>query len=254
MAKSSLKWIGGKSKNIDKYLEYIPDHKIFTSPFCGACHVELAKKPSRFELVNDKNDKLINFLLVLRDNPDELYKKCEALPYSESLYEKYKWDDEPQDPLERATRFFYIVRCGFSGGGHKYKTGFSVTVTQGASKVQAYYSAVQNLKAMAERIKQWHILNRDFEDVLIKYDSRDTFHFIDSPYVGCENLYTGGFTNEDHTRLRHALESIKGKAMVCYYDDPLVNELYSGWYRVEFNVRSKIQKGILGRNVHPERS
>lgn len=100
-------------------------------------------------------------MFVLRDNPEELYKKCAGLPYSESLYEKYKWEDNIQVPLDKAVRFFYIVRCGFSGGGHKYKTGFSVSVTQGVNKVQAYYSAVENLKNMAERAKQWHILNRD---------------------------------------------------------------------------------------------
>ncbi|WML33206.1 hypothetical protein [Clostridium sp. OS1-26] len=53
-------------------------------------------------------------MLVLRDWPEELYKACNALPYSESLYEKYKWEPVPDDNLERAVRFFYKMRLIFS--------------------------------------------------------------------------------------------------------------------------------------------
>lgn len=180
----------------------------------------IVKKIARYEIVNDKNDKLVNFLSILCDRPDDLYKACETLPYSESFYEKYKWE-AIQDPFEQAVRFFYIVRAGFSGGGHKYKTGFSISVTQVASKVNSYYSSVELIKDMAARIKNWNILCRDFEDVTARYDSRDTFFFIDSPYVGFEDLYEGGFTRQDHYRLIKTLENLKGKAMVCYYDNPL---------------------------------
>ena len=243
--RSSIRWIGGKGKKLKRYLQLIPEHKVFTSAFCGGCHVELAKKPSKFELVNDKNNDLINFLLTLKDYPEELYQKCSALPYSEALFKKYKWEEKPQNSLERAVRFFYIVMCGFSGGGHKYKTGFSISITQHSSKVQSYYSAIENLKIMATRIKQWHILNRDFENVILKYDTKDTFHFVDSPYVGCEDLYSGGFKKIDHLRLRKTLDQIKGKAMVCYYQDPLINELYKDWYRVEYKTKSRVQKRDL---------
>lgn len=95
---------------------------------------ELAKPVSHFEIVNDKNDELINFLLVLRDHEDELYRRCEGLPYSESLFVKYKTEPVHQDPIERAVRFSYIVRAGFSGGGHKYKTGFSVSIRKAEAK------------------------------------------------------------------------------------------------------------------------
>lgn len=44
MTKSSLKWIGGKARHKQEYLSRIPKHKVFVSPFCGACHIELAKE------------------------------------------------------------------------------------------------------------------------------------------------------------------------------------------------------------------
>ena len=42
-------------------------------------------------------------------------------------------------------------------------------------------------------------------------------------------------------RLRRRLEKIKGKAMVCYYPDPLIDELYSDWHRIEYSTASQIE-------------
>ncbi len=247
--KSCLKWIGGKGNKVQQYLQRIPEHKIFISAFCGGCHVELAKAPARFELVNDKNNELINFLMVLRDNPEDLYKRCEGLPYSEAIYEKYKWEDNIQDPLERATRFFYIVRCGFSGGGHKYKTGFSVSTKQGGSKARSYRNSVELILHMANRIKDWHILNRDFKEVIRKYDDKKAFHFIDPPYWGTEGLYAGDFKMEDHERLRNAVENLQGKAMICYYDHPEIRQLYKNWVIHEFGCKSKVRNRQVGEKL-----
>ena len=250
LAESCLKWIGGKGgTKTAEYVGRIPEHKIFISEFCGGCHVELAKQESPFELVNDKNDELVNFLLMLRDRPHELYRMCEALPYSESLYEKYKWESLHQDPLERAVRFFYIVRAGFSGGGHKYKTGFSVSIRQGGSKARSYRNSCDLIPYMADRIKNWHILNRDFEEVARKYDDKKAFHFIDSPYYGCEKLYKGDFKVEDHERLRNTVEDLKGKVMVCYYDHPEIRKLYKGWIIHEFSCKSKIRHREIGEKL-----
>jgi len=238
--KSPLKWIGGKHRHARRYIELFPKHDIFVSLFCGGCHVEIAKLPSRIEIVNDINDRLVNFLLILRDRPDELYRLCEGLPYAESLYNKYKWGKEPEDSLERAVRFFYIVRAGFSGGGHKYRTGFSISST--VDKANTYRSAVELIPKMAERIKQWNILCRDFQNVIKRYDSENTFFFCDPPYVGHEDLYSGGFSRKDHYRLRECLGDIKGKAMVCYYKNPLIEEIYQDWYTEEYIMKSKIQQ------------
>lgn len=249
--RSPIKWIGGKFRNAARYVELMPKHKVFVSPFCGGCHVEIMKPPSEIEIVNDINDELVNFLLVLRDRAKELYEMCEALPYSESLFNSLKWDPRAENPLERAVRFFYIVRAGFSGGGHKYRTGFSVSAR--VNKARSYRTAVGLIPLMAQRIKEWNILCRDFQEVIEKYDSPDTFFFCDPPYVGYEDLYTGGFSERDHYRLRESLEKIEGKAMVCYYDHPLVRNLYRGWYIESYITRSQIQARDAG-DICPERT
>lgn len=244
MTKSCLKWIGGKQKHVHEYINRMPMHSLFVSPFAGGCHVELAKPKTGNEIINDKNDRLINFLEVLSTRTDELFERCAALPYSESLFLKYKWEPLPEDKIEDAVRFFYLVRAGFSGGGHKYKTGFSVSQT--VDKAKTYRTAVELIKAMAERIKEWNILCRDFQDVIEKYDTPNTFFFCDPPYVDCEDLYAGDFKQEDHVRLRKTIDHLKGKIMICYYDHPLIRELYQGWCIDDYMVKSKIQQRDFG--------
>lgn len=239
---SNIKWIGGKHGKEERYMELMPKHKIYADCNFGSGAVTFYKSvmdPSKITIINDKNDELINYMLVLRDRPEELFKACNALPYSESLYEKYKWEPIPADNLERAIRFFYKMRLTFSGGGHKYRNGLGLSKTQ--DKAQTYQSAVNLIPKMAEIIKTWNILCRDFEEIINFYDTPETFFFLDPPYVGYENIYAGGFQPEDHKRLRKSLNSIKGKAMVCYYPDPLIDDLYSDWYRVEYNTASQIE-------------
>lgn len=239
---SNIKWIGGKHGKEERYLELFPEHKLFVDGFFGSGAVPFYKQitsPAKKTVINDKNDKLINYMLMLRDHGEALYKLCAGLPYSEHLYNKYKWEPEPEDPMERAVRFYYIMRLTFSGGGHKYKNGLGLSKSQ--NKARTYANSTELMMQMGELIREWEILCRDFEDVIDFYDTKDTLFFLDPPYVGYENIYAGGFQREDHIRLRNRLDKIKGKAVVCYYPDPLIDELYQGWYRVEYKTASQIK-------------
>lgn len=116
---SNIKWIGGKHGKEERYIELMPKHKIFADCNFGSGAVPFYKEgvnPAKLTIINDNNDNLINYMLVLRDQPEVLFRMCEALPFSERLYEKYKWEPEPEDPLERAVRFYYKMRLTFSGG------------------------------------------------------------------------------------------------------------------------------------------
>ncbi|TLG70248.1 DNA adenine methylase, partial [Culicoidibacter larvae] len=237
MIDSTLKWIGGKSRSRDIYTNIFPEHKVFVSPFCGACHVELYKKPAAVEIINDVNHQLITFLSELQQHPKELIAACDAIPYSEKIYNDFKWNP-PQDisPLKQAAIFYFMTTAGFNGGGNKYKSGFSVSKTVNKSKL--YRSKLSNMKLMADRIKDWQILCRDFEEVIKKFDSVDTLFFCDPPYIDKEYLYSGGFTYDDHRRLADVLNNVKGKVVLCYYDDPLLAELYPDWHQFDYSTKS----------------
>ncbi len=70
--------------------------------------------------------------------------------------------------------------------------------------------------------------------------------FLDPPYHKHEDMYFGGFEEKDHIRLKKRLDKIKGKAMVCYYSSPLIDELYKDWHIVEYSTSSQIKNRIDG--------
>ncbi|CAK7083241.1 DNA adenine methylase [Tissierella sp.] len=239
---SNIKWIGGKHGKEEIYLELMPKHRIFVDCFFGSGAVPFYKEtanPAKLTIVNDINDRLMNYMLVLKDNPERLYRECSALPFSEKLYEKYKWEAWPEDEIEAAVRFYYLMRVGFGGGGHKYRNGIGLSKT--CNKAKQLMGATELIPKMAGLIRNWNILCRDFEDVIDFYDTKDTLFFLDPPYHEREDLYAGGFKEEDHVRLKNRLDEIKGKAMICYYSSSLINELYQDWHRVEYNTASQIR-------------
>lgn len=92
-----------------------------------------------------------------------------------------------------------------------------------------YQNAVSRLKSFEKRIRNVMIECLDLRGIIQRYDSPNTFFYIDPPYVGRERCYKGGFTKQDHIDLAKMLRNIKGKALVSYYPDPLIESLYKGW-------------------------
>lgn len=239
---SNIKWIGGKHGKEERYIELMPKHDIFVDCFFGSGAVPFYKEivdPAKLTIINDINDKLMNYMLVLKKDPKRLYRECSALPFSEKLYEKYKWEPWPEDEMEAAVRFYYLMRVCFGGGGHKYRNG--IGLSKSVNKAKQYQTATELIPQMAELIKNWNILSRDFEDLINFYDTKDTLFYLDPPYHGREDMYAGGFQEEDHIRLKSRLDKIEGKAIVCYYNSPLIDELYQDWYKVEYNTASQIR-------------
>lgn len=124
------------------------------------------------------------------------------------------------------------------GGGHKHRNGLGLS--KSVNKAKQLINATELIPKMAELIRNWNILSRDFEDVINFYDTKDTLYFLDPPYHNREDMYSGGFQEDDHIRLKNRLDKIKGKAILCYYASPLIDKLYQDWYRIEYNTASQI--------------
>lgn len=245
VARSPLIWFGGKGKVAQKIIQYMPSHRVYVEPFGGGGHVLLQKPPTTHEVYNDIDGQLVNFLMVAREKPLELQAACESLPYSRQLYEKWLHQDPPTDSFEQAVRFFYLNRCGIVNGNGpgSYKTGWRHSVSSGQNPSNGYQSACQLFQQYSDRAKGVMIENDDFKNVITKYDTPGTLFYIDPPYIGREKYYAGGFTEEDHRELAALLQNIKGKAIVSYYADPLLLEIYPGWRRETFESFRQVVNG-----------
>ena len=119
--KAILKYPGAKNRIADWICSYIPQHDVYLEPFAGSLAVFFNKERCHIETVNDLDDEIVNFFMVLRDYPELLKWIIIMTPYSRSEYNRAfrKADNE----IERARRF--CVRCwmGF-GCGNLYRNGF----------------------------------------------------------------------------------------------------------------------------------
>lgn len=73
-----------------------------------------------------------------------------------------------------------------------------------------------------------NISNLDYKDAIAKYDSDDSFFYIDPPYKGKESYYINhNFCDVSHYELADILSNIKGRFLLSYYDFDGLNKLYS---------------------------
>lgn len=245
MTRSPLIWFGGKGKTAHHIIKHFPPHSCYVEPFGGAAHVIAQKSPVECEVYNDIDESVVNFLIVANTRTEELIAAVDAIPYSRALYERWKREQPPTDDLERAVRFFFLNRSGIAKGnadeGFCTNTGWRHSHSTNTAK--AYYNAVQIIRDFGKRMKNVMIDNRDFREIIRVWDASHTLFYVDPPYIGREKYYAGGFTEQDHRDLAEMLRNAKGKVILSYYDDPLLDELYSEWYREKFQATRQVVNG-----------
>ncbi|GKS12843.1 DNA methyltransferase [Paenibacillus chitinolyticus] len=245
---SVIRWFGGKHFLSRDLVPLIPEHHCWADVFGGGAHMTVAKKRSKVEVFNDKDHDLINFLMILRERREELMQELASLPTSRYLFETWQREELPQDPFERAVRWFYLLRqCIIPANG--IKSGWrSGKIKNTASD---YQNAVGKLKIFEERFNRVMIECLDYKEMIRRYDSPGTFFFIDPPYVNREKYYKFAF--DEHVQLADMLHNISGKCMVTYYGDPLILELYKDWHCVTFESKvGTVAKAELGQTRRTE--
>ena len=181
--RSPIYWFGGKGKFVSKLLPCIPSHKIYCEVFGGGASLLFAKFPSQNEIYNDIDGRLINFYRILRDpiKFKKLYKLLQLTPYSREEYNycKNNYDQEKED-IMKAYMFFVMARQCF-GGRIGSAWGYSITESHGA--VSKWLSIIKLLPQIHKRLIRVSIENDDFRKILWRYDTPNTFFYLDPPYV-----------------------------------------------------------------------
>ena len=159
----------------------------------GGGSVLLWKPRSILEVYNDIDGYAVNFFMCLRDHHEELYKKVVYTPYSRELYGKWitNWRSGhiPQEPIEQAAQWFFIMRASFSG---KWCGGFAYT-KKDKNQAMVYKSRCEHLAFVSNRLQGVVIENLDFEDLITRYDGDGVLIYADPPYKDKEQYYKGCF-------------------------------------------------------------
>lgn len=229
-----IKWPGGKRKLASVIATYLPPRiRKYYEPFVGGGALFFAVRPSK-AVLSDLNDDLINFYIVLREQPAALVATLKTLPNSEAHYYKIRqW--RPRTDVRRAARFFYLTRLSFNGIHRVNLNGeFNVPYGQKAH-LQTYDEDSMFLASAA--LQEATLMTADFEISTDQAGKGDVVYF-DPPYTVAHGL--NGFVKynerifswDDQERLAahaRALVSKGCRVLVSNADHPSVRRLYDGF-------------------------
>lgn len=257
---SVMSYFGGKNSKLNYILPLLPPHKTYVEPFAGSLAVFFAKDPTPIEVVNDIDGDLVNFYRVLRDpfKAKELEKSLKLTLYSRQEFEEnrdiWKSDRETWNTLtdvERAARWYIVHEMSFGAYHKAFRYSVSHAKRGIAGAVSSWILHTSKFMNFHYRIRNAIIENRDFRTVIETYDTEETFHFIDPPYVH-ETRGTHRYDNEismqDQKELVILLLKIKGKALLTCYDHAVYYPLLdNGWSR--YNYKAKATAIVPNRKI-----
>lgn len=247
-----LRYHGGKWLLAPWLIGQFPAHEIYVELFGGAASVLLRKPRGYHEVYNDLDGDVVNLFRILRE-PDAARQLCAALELTPFARDEHNLCyEKTEDRMESARRLVVRSFFGFGSSGNRgYITGFRAASKQShRPHAMDWANVPEALHAVTERLKGVTIENRDAFAVVAQQDSPATFFYCDPPYPHftrgshCKNQYRFEMETDDHRQLAQTLRTIKGKAMVSSYPNPLYDELYAGWRRAQ---REHSKAGQVGR-------
>jgi len=244
MKRNPLTYIGGKASLAPRLLELLPPHRTYVEVFGGVAHLLYRKEPSPIEVYNDIDARLATLFHVLRDHFDDLAARLRWTLYARSAHAAWRRIGPSGDPIEDALRMFYLLQSSMCGDPSS-----SWAYSKLRRQAVGYEGSKAAIEAVAERFKGVAIDQRDFREIIPKWDGPETMFFCDPPYYGDPGAYFWRFTEQDHSDLAALLRDISGKAMVTYYDHPEIRRLYAGW-RISEHHRKRRSGAMWG---HPQK-
>lgn len=267
-----LKYRGGKSREILRFLQYIPDNfNRYIEHFFGGGAVFFYLEPDN-AIINDLNGRLMMFYQQLRDDYpamriqlDELqrqyevnqaeYKRLKALSpdervpnANEDLYYKIReLFNHPDDSFLDGVLYFFINKTAYSGmirynNSGEYNVPFGRYPNLNTHLVTAQHS---------ELLQRAELFNMDYRKIF-DMAGEDDFIFLDPPYDCIFNDYgnidmMNGFDETEHRRLAEDFRNLSCRALMVIGKTPLTEELYSGYIFDEYyknyavNIRNRFK-------------
>lgn len=260
-------WYGGKFYYAKWIIDHFCTHRVYIEPFGGAANILLNKNPSEVEIFNDLDNRIVNFFRVLRDSNqfNELIRLLNLTPYSRKEFEESIAEEQIDDPVKKAWRFFVTCRQAIGGLGMSKLTVASWAMSlrtrrRMAEPVSKYLSAIEGLQDIAERFRTVAIENMDAIKLIKKYDCQDALIYCDPPYLpetrygANANTYAFEMSYEDHEALLNALNDCKAHVIISGYHSDLYDMKLRGWRMDSIEGKShlansgQIRKEVLWMN------
>jgi len=212
--------IGGKSRLkkriVDEYFPKDYENMIYVEPFIGAGSVYFYKEPSKKEVINDLDEIIIILLKGFKQYDGHKVSKMINGHWTRKEFDIIE-NSDPIDPYLKFIKYLLILKLSFWGD---INGGFLKN-----NKLSTNYGNKYN-----DRMADTIITNQDYKKLISKYDSLNTFFYIDPPYENSSGLYI-----HDTLPIKDVydtLKNIKGKFLISYNDSKEAKQIFK-----EYNIK-----------------
>ena len=270
--KPIIKYRGGKSKEINNFIEFIPNqYDRYIEPFAGGAALFFYLAPNA-ALINDINSRLVNFYSAVRENFDSLKAELTRLELTyrsnQMEYEQIKMKDKSRHVENKNEALYYLLRDMYNGIVEKKyldatlyyfinKTSYSGMLrfnSKGEFNVPFGRYKNFNTQLVSEEhsglLKRTEITNEDYSEIFNRCTVND-FVFLDPPYdcifTDYGNIEQNGFTEDNHRRLAQDFRNLESRSLMVIGKTPLTEELYRPFIRAEYsktyavNIRNRFK-------------
>ena len=211
-ARPLLKRVGGKYFLYKKVIDTFPKdytEMTYVEPFVGGGSIFFNKEKCKKEIINDFDEIIYNFYKETQKNYKGLEKRINGT-YTEKDFYELK-DMKPTSISGKMAQHFIISYLSYRGLGSQWNTSQECGGTRVINKdLEPYHKQLENVT----------ILNEDYKKVVEKYDSPDTFFYLDPPYensmkrlVEYKDISMEDFAN--------VIYNIKGKFLISINNSPI---------------------------------
>jgi DNA adenine methylase len=247
--------MGGKAHHIKHLSKLFPDATTtFVDVFGGAGWVSVKNSvPAQHRVYNDLNPYLANIFRHFSQDPTAVRDQINSWPQQDPvLYRQFQKDIfgpvKPVLNLETAAKYLYLEVQSFSGNT------LGLTSSVYFDRIHTINPLLKKLanEKICGRLQELGVENLDCIQVIKKYDTPDTFFYIDPPYYNKEHYYTQGFSKQQHQQLAECLNTILGRFALSYYHFDELDTWFpeSKYNRSTYNIskqsssRTNKQRGV----------
>jgi len=248
-------YFGSKNKIALQLCTHLPPHDCWVEAFCGSAALTLSKAKAKIEIINDKDDEIVNFFHQLRDNYSELIRLIQFTPYSERELFLARTDEPNLSNIERARRFLVQSMMAINGvfgderGGFSYSDSYTRNGYE--ARVNRWNNLPNRLDSVIKRLKGVRIESKDAKKLIKRFLNRPaTLLYLDPPYLGDRtNGYNVDANNEKfHTELLGLANKANCMVFISGYENELYNSLLTeelGWTTKKIQTHTKSSNGTM---------
>lgn len=227
--------IGSKRDIADKLIALFPEHEIYVEPFIGSGAVYWRKTPSKKEVINDLDSELINNYKLLKSTKSRNFRTD-----LDSVPKIRRFEKEPH--TSEADKLIW----GIINGCNRFM-GIPTSKLYNDSNP---FSKLKNIDEYQERLKNTSIYNQSYEKIISKYDSPNTFFYLDPPYENSKGLYK--HPEFDFEKFRDVLSKTKGKWLMSINDSKYIRDVFKQFKIKPLIVKAKSASNSVGSKDRKE--